>query len=132
MATDGWPEPCAPATRAAPEATPVTRPASTIERSRPHLIGVPSPAIHDHPPALHDPTNAVDHDADVREWIAIHRDDVREVAGRYGAELLFHSEQRGAVRRGRGERLRGRHSDLRVPQQLARVLAEHVEHRVRA
>src|SRR5213596_3798593 len=88
-------------------------------------------ALVDHDcPTLHHPPNAVDHDVDVGEGIAFNGNDIGEVAGRDPAEGAPHAEDRGAVRRRRGERLRRRHADLSVPAKLARVLPEHMKHRV--
>ena len=68
----------------------------------------------------------------VGERIARDRDDVGVVARRDASERALHPEDRRAVRGGGGEHLGRRHADLREPAELARVLAEHDVHGVRA
>ena len=74
----------------------------------------------------------MDHDVDVGERIAVHRDEVGEVAGRDRSKIARVAQQRGRNRRRGGERLRGRHPGPDEPAELACVLTEHAVDRVGA
>src|SRR5262249_17203836 len=82
----------------------------------------------DHDPAaLHHPTDLVDHDVDIAEWIALDGHEVGAVSRCDCAQARFHPEQGGAMGRRRGQRFGGGHAGFHEPAQLARVLTEHCE-----
>jgi hypothetical protein len=48
--------------------------------------------VHNHFAALHHPTDIPDDHPDVLQWVAVKRDDVREIPGGYRSQALLLAE----------------------------------------
>src|SRR5216117_1959847 len=120
--TDRWAvcSPC-PCGLRAPAATPRAR--RSLESAADSSTEQPLAVDHGGTTDEHEPyRRRLREDADVPERVAVHDDEVGELAGLEGTETVAHPQQLGRVPRGGEECLHRREAELDVPRELAGAL----------